>query len=62
LHLNERNSINSCFLQDELEEDVYASLRRETNNESDKENKSNKNLNNVDAAKSIVVSNNYLII
>jgi len=62
LHLNERNSTNNCFLQDELEENVYASLRKETNNKSDKENKSNKNLNNVDATKSTIVSDNYLMI
>jgi len=62
LHLNERNSTNNCFLQNKLEENVYTLLRKETNNESDKKNKLNKNLNNVNIAKSIVVSNSYLII
>jgi hypothetical protein len=37
-------------------------LKKEINNENNKENKLNKNLNNVDIAKSIVVSNSYLII
>jgi hypothetical protein len=62
LHLNERNSTNNCFLRNKLEENVYTLLRKETNNESDKKNKLNKNLNNVNIAKSIVVSNSYLII
>ena len=62
LHLNKRNSTNNCFLQDKLEEDIYALLRKKIDNESDKEKKSNKNLNNVDATKSAIVSNSYLII
>ncbi len=62
LYLNKRNSTNSCFLQNKLEKDIYILLRKEIDNKSNRENKLNKNLNNINAAKSTIVSNSYLII
>ncbi len=41
---------------------MFILLRKETNNESNRENKSNKNLNNVKIAKSFAISSSYSII
>jgi len=62
LHLNKRNSTNSYFLWNKLEVNIYALLRKKTNNKNNRKNKLNKNLNNINATKFTIVNNSYLII